>query len=93
MCRIHLLHIECFGKLPENSVFTTDLGSLMNGVPRPSSSGLLENCHGKRPAKPSGVANVCAHLLLRRQEVVFENNVSVKQSIGSRQYRNCLSFV
>jgi hypothetical protein len=29
VCQIYLLHIEFFGKLPENSVFTTDLGSLM----------------------------------------------------------------
>jgi hypothetical protein len=34
--------------------------------------------------QPSGVANICA-LLLLRLEVVFENNVSVKQSIGSRR--------
>jgi hypothetical protein len=33
--------------------------------------------------QPSGVANIWA-LLLLRLEVVFENNVSVKQSIGSR---------
>ena len=47
---------------------------------------------GKALHQPSGVANICAHLLLRL-EVVLENNVSVKQSIGSRRYRNCLSFV
>jgi hypothetical protein len=29
ICQIYLLHKEFFGKLPENSVFTTDLGSLM----------------------------------------------------------------
>jgi hypothetical protein len=34
--------------------------------------------------QPSGVVNICAHLLLRL-EVVFENSVSVKQSIGSRR--------
>jgi hypothetical protein len=33
--------------------------------------------------QPSGVANIYARSLLRL-EVVFENNVSVKQSIGSR---------
>ena len=34
--------------------------------------------------QPSRVVNICAHLLLRL-EVVFENSVSVKQSIGSRR--------
>jgi hypothetical protein len=49
-------------------------------------------CHGNALHQPSGVANICAHLLLRL-EVVFENNASVKQSIGSRRYLSCLSFV
>jgi hypothetical protein len=39
---------------------------------------------GKAMHQPSAVANICAHVLLRL-EVVFENNVSVKQSIGRRQ--------
>jgi hypothetical protein len=36
---------------------------------------------GKALHQPSAVANICAHLLLRL-EVVFENNVLVKQSLG-----------
>jgi hypothetical protein len=42
--------------------------------------------------QPSGVANFCA-LLLVCLEVVFKNNASMKQLIGSCQYLSCLLFL
>lgn len=47
---------------------------------------------GKARHQPSAVANIWAYLLLHR-DGVFDVSVSVKQSIGNRLYRSCLSFV